>query len=62
MNEKRYLVADVSCGCNIIARGMDIDTALLLIKAYTEKYYMELISLKILEEPKAGVKGKGGAE
>ena len=41
---------------------MDIDTALLLIKAYTEKYYMELISLKILEEPKAGVKGKGGVE
>jgi len=30
MNEKRYLVADVSCGCNIIARDMDIDTALLL--------------------------------
>lgn len=62
MNEKRYLVADVSCGCNIIARAMDIDTALLLIKAYTEKYYMELISLKILEEPKAGVKRKGEVE
>lgn len=62
MNEKRYLVADISCGCNIIARSMDIDTALLLIKAYTEKYYLEPISLKIMEEPRAGVKGKGGAE
>lgn len=57
MNEKRYLVADVSCGCNIIARDMDIDTALLLIKAYTEKYYMEPISLKIMEESRATVKG-----
>jgi len=62
MNEKRYLVADVSCGCNIIARGMDIDTALLLIKAYTEEYYMELISLKIMEEPRAEVKRKGDTE
>lgn len=62
MNEKRYLVADVSCGCNIIARDMDIDTALLLIKAYTEKYYMESIGLKIVEEPRAEVERKGGAE
>jgi len=62
MNEKRYFVADVSCGCNIIARDMDIDTALLLIKAYTEKYYMESIGLKIVEEPRAEVKRKGDTE
>jgi len=62
MSEIRYLIADVSCGCNIIARDMDIDTALLLIKAYIEKYYMESISLKIMEEPRAEVKRKGGAE
>ncbi len=59
MNEKRYFVADVSCGCNVIARDMDINTALLLIKAYTEKYYMESISLRIVEESRAEVKREG---
>lgn len=47
MSEKRYEVLDE---CNhVIATGMDLRTALLLMKAFCEEYYMETVKL-ILKE------------
>lgn len=47
MSEKRYEVLDE---CNhVIATEMDLRTALLLMKAFCEEYYMETVKL-ILKE------------
>ena len=50
MNEKKYCVIDVIG--NVIAKGMDLETALLLIKAYCNEYYMDDLRLTLQEEPK----------
>lgn len=42
MSEKKYLVADTN---GVLARGMNLDDALMFMKAYCEKYYMEFIDL-----------------
>lgn len=47
MNEKKYLVADRN---GVLARGMSIDDALMFMKAYCEKYYMEYIDLDLQQE------------
>lgn len=47
MNEKKYLVADES---GVLARCMRLDDALMFMKAYCEKYYMEQIDLDLQEE------------
>ena len=47
MSEKRYEVLDE---CNhVIATEMDLRTALLLIKAFCEEYYMETVKLTLKE-------------
>lgn len=47
MNEKRYEVLDE---CNhVIATEMDLRTALLLMKAFCEEYYMETVKLTLKE-------------
>lgn len=47
MDEKKYLVADTN---GVLARGMNIDNALMFMKAYCEKYYMEYIDLDLQQE------------
>ena len=47
MSEKKYLVADEN---GVLARGMNLDDALMFMKAYCEKYYMEYIDLDLQEE------------
>lgn len=51
MNEKKYLVADTN---GVLARGMNIDDALMFMKAYYEKYYMEFIDLNLQQEIPVG--------
>lgn len=53
MNEKKFIV---SKGNTTLASEMTLDDALLFIKAYIEKYYMEHLSLRIteMERVKAG--------
>ena len=47
MSEKRYEVLDE---CNhVSATGMDLRTALLLMKAFCEEYYMETVKLTLKE-------------
>ena len=47
MSEKRYEVLDE---CNhVIATGMDLRKALLLMKAFCEEYYMETVKLTLKE-------------
>lgn len=47
MSEKRYEVLDE---CNhVIATEMDLRTALLLMKAFCEEYYMETVKLTLKE-------------
>ena len=47
MSEKRYEILDE---CNhVIATGMDPRTALLLVKAFCEEYYMETVKLTLKE-------------
>lgn len=47
MSEKRYEVLDE---CNhLIATEMDLRTALLLMKAFCEEYYMETVKLTLKE-------------
>lgn len=47
MIEKRYEVLDE---CNhVIATEMDLRTALLLMKAFCEEYYMETVKLTLKE-------------
>ena len=47
MSEKRYEVLDE---CNhMIATEMDLRTALLLMKAFCEEYYMETVKLTLKE-------------
>lgn len=47
MSEKRYEVLDE---CNyVIATGMDLRIALLLMKAFCEEYYMETVKLTLKE-------------
>ena len=46
-SEKRYEVLDE---CNhVIATEMDLRTALLLMKAFCEEYYMETVKLTLKE-------------
>lgn len=47
MGEKKYLVADTS---GVLARGMNIEDALMFMKAYCEKYYMECIDLDLQQD------------
>ena len=47
MSEKKYLVAD---NCGVLARGMNLDDALMFMKAYCEKYYMEFVDLDLQQE------------
>lgn len=47
MSEKKYLVADTN---GVLARGMNLDDALMFMKAYCEKYYMEFIDLNLKDE------------
>lgn len=47
MSEKRYEVLDE--GNHVIATGMDLRTALLLMKAFCEEYYMETVKLTLKE-------------
>lgn len=47
MSEKNYEVLDDSN--HVIATGMDLRTALLLMKAYCEEYYMECVTLTLKE-------------
>lgn len=47
MSEKKYLVADEN---GVLARGMSLDDALMFIKAYCEKYYMEFVDLDLQQE------------
>lgn len=47
MSEKKYKVVDSLD--HIIADGMDLRTALLLMKAYCEEYYMEKVKLTLEE-------------
>lgn len=47
MDEKRYLVKDSS---GVLARGMILDDALMFVKAYCEKYYMEFINVSLEQE------------
>lgn len=47
MSEKRYEVLDE---CNhVIATEMDLRTALLLMKAFCDEYYMETVKLTLKE-------------
>lgn len=47
MSEKRYEVLDE---CNhVIATEMDLRTALLLMKAFCEEYYVETVKLTLKE-------------
>ena len=46
MNEKKFIVSE---GNTTLASEMTLDDALLFIKAYIEKYYMEHLSLRITE-------------
>lgn len=47
MSERRYEVLDE---CNhVIATEMDLRTALLLMKAFCEEYYMETVKLTLKE-------------
>ena len=48
MPEKKYKVID-TCN-NVIAERMSLQTALLLIKAYCEEYYLEHVKLTLKEE------------
>lgn len=47
MSEKKYLVVDTN---GVLARGMNLDDALMFMKAYCEKYYMEFIDLNLKDE------------
>ncbi len=47
MGERKYLVADTN---GVLARGMSLDDALMFMKAYCEKYYMEFIDLDLQQE------------
>lgn len=47
MSEKKYEVLDESN--HVIATEMDLRTALLLMKAYCEEYYMECVTLTLKE-------------
>lgn len=47
MRDKKYFVTDTS---GILARGMNLDDALMFMKAYCEKYYMESIVLNLQQE------------
>ena len=50
MNEKKYLVADTN---GVLAREMNLDDALMFMRAYCEKYYMEFIDLVLQQESQA---------
>jgi hypothetical protein len=53
MSEKRYEVLDE---CNhVIATEMDLRTALLLMKAFCEEYYMETVKLTLKEMDRCDV-------
>lgn len=47
MSEKKYEVLDESD--RVIATGMDLRTALMLMKAFCEEYYMETVKLTLKE-------------
>lgn len=47
MSEKKYEVLDDRS--HVIATDMDLRTALLLMKAYCEEYYMECVTLTLKE-------------
>lgn len=47
MSEKKYEILDDSN--HVIATEMDLRTALLLMKAYCEEYYMECVTLTLKE-------------
>lgn len=47
MSEKKYEVLDDRN--HVIATEMDLRTALLLMKAYCEEYYMECVTLTLKE-------------
>jgi len=48
MSEKKYKVIDELN--HVIASNMDLRTALLLMKAYCEEYFMENVKLTLMEE------------
>ena len=48
MKEKKYTVIDNTCV--VLARGMTLDDALMFMKAYCEKYFMEHIRLELQDE------------
>ena len=53
MSEKRYEVLEE---CNhVIATEMDLRTALLLMKAFCEEYYMETVKLTLKEMDRCDV-------
>lgn len=58
MCEKKYEVVDHLN--HVIAKCMDLRTALLLMKAYMEEYYMEKVTLTLreMEETKAELEFK----
>ena len=53
MSERKYLVANTN---GVLARGMSLDDALMFMKAYCEKYYMEFIDLDLQQEIQVGEK------
>lgn len=54
MNENKYTVLIDTCV--VLATGMTLDDALLFMKAYCEKYYLDYISLT-LRRDNAGQEG-----
>lgn len=48
MSEKKYKVIDELN--HVIANSMDLRTALLLMRAYCEEYFMESVKLTLMEE------------
>lgn len=56
MSERTYLIADTN---GVLARGMSLDDALMFMKAYCEKYYMEFIDLNLQQEIPAERKTDG---
>ena len=53
MSEKRYEVLD-ECK-HVIATEMDLRTALLLMKAFCDEYYMETVKLTLKEMDRCDV-------
>lgn len=54
MSEKKYEVVDELN--HVVARDMDLRTALLLMRAYCEEYYMEHVKLTLRELDNAASK------